>query len=48
MKNTDQILNKINALKQPIRDMGIENQEKTMKYIQNLSKLCKLYYLNRN
>jgi hypothetical protein len=45
MKNTDQILNKINALKQPIRDMGIENQEKTMKYIQNLSKLTNLYFI---
>jgi hypothetical protein len=45
MKNTDQILNKINALKQPIRDMGVENQEKTMKYIQNLSKLTNLYFI---
>jgi len=45
MKNTDQILNKINRLKQPIRDMGVENQEKTMKYIQNLSKLTNLYFI---
>ena len=46
MKNTDQILSKIEALKQPIREMGDENQKKTMKYIQNLSKLSKLYFMN--
>lgn len=46
MKNTDQILSKIEALKQPIREMGDENQSKTMKYIQNLSKLSKIYFMN--
>jgi len=43
--NTDKILNKINGLRRPISEMGEENQQKTMKYIQNLSKLTKLYFM---
>lgn len=41
--NTRNILNKINILREPIRNMGPENQGKSMKYIQNLTKLSKLY-----
>ena len=45
MRNVDKVLNKINGLKKPISEMGEENQQKTMKYIQNLSKLTKLYFM---
>lgn len=34
----------IGRLREPIRNMGPENQEKALKYIQNLNKLCKLYF----
>lgn len=47
MDNSDQVLTSINKLRQPISDMPSEDQDKSMKYIQNLCKLCHLYYLNR-
>lgn len=37
------IISKINILREPIKNMGQENQEKSMKYIKNLNKLAKLY-----
>lgn len=40
---SDTIISKINVLRDPIRNMGKENQEKSMKYIVNLSKLSKVY-----
>jgi len=43
MPSANMILEKIDCLRQPIREMGEEDQAKVMKYIQNLSKLCKLY-----
>jgi hypothetical protein len=33
----------IDRLREPIKDMAPENRAKTMKYIQNLTKLCILY-----
>lgn len=41
-KNSDKIMESINRLREPIRNMGPENQEKVMKYIQNLTKLSEL------
>jgi len=32
-------MDSINRLREPIKNMGVEDQKKTMKYIQNLSKL---------
>jgi hypothetical protein len=43
MDSAATIVKKINVLRGPIRDMGSENQEKCMKYIQNLTKLSELY-----
>jgi len=40
---SDKIMEGIDRLRKPIKDMAPENREKTMKYIQNLSKLCMLY-----
>jgi hypothetical protein len=48
MDGNDEVLNGIDKIREPIQQMPIEDQEKSMKYVQNLTKLCKLYYLNRN
>ena len=37
------ILEKIDALREPIRQMPEEDQGKVIKYLQNLCKLCDLY-----
>lgn len=37
------IVKKINVIREPVRNMGKENQEKVMKYLKNLTKLAKLY-----
>jgi hypothetical protein len=42
-KNNDEILLKINSLKEPISQMNQEEQEKVLKYFKNLCKLCDLY-----
>jgi len=46
VENTDnqgKIMECIDRLRNPIKQMGAENQAKTMKYIQNLTKLAALY-----
>ena len=45
MNNNDKIMNKIDMLRKPISEMSDENRNKTMKYIQNLLKLAKLYFM---
>ena len=40
--NSDKILEAINRLREPIKNMNEENMEKIIKYIQNLSKLSLL------
>ena len=40
--NSDKIMEAINRLRNPISQMSAENQAKTMKYIQNLTKLSAL------
>lgn len=40
--NADKIMESIDRLRKPVKEMSHENQTKTMKYIQNLSKLSTL------
>lgn len=47
MDGNDEVLKGIDKIRKPIQEMGEEDRHKAMKYIQNLTKLCKLYYLNR-
>lgn len=41
-ENADKIMESIDRLRKPVKEMSEENQAKTMKYIQNLSKLALL------
>jgi hypothetical protein len=41
-KNSDKIMDSINRLREPIRNMAKDDQEKTMQYIQNLTRLSDL------
>ena len=41
--NQNTIMESINRLRDPIRNMGNENQDKAMKYIQNLTKISEMY-----
>ncbi len=40
----EKIMEGINRLREPVKNMSVENQSKTMKYIQNLTKLCNIYH----
>ena len=40
--SSDKIMESIDRLREPIRNMGEENQAKVMRYIQNLTKLSEL------
>lgn len=40
--NSDKIMESIDRLREPIKNMSLENQAKVMKYIQNLTKLSQL------
>ena len=41
-ENSGKIMEAINRLREPIKNMSPENQKKTMKYIQNLTKLAQV------
>ena len=43
-ENSDKIIESINRLRNPVKMMSEESQQKSMKYIQNLQKLCILYH----
>ena len=42
--NAKIILEKINVVKNTIKELDNDNIDKTILYLQNLTKLCKLYY----
>tara|TARA_B100000530_G_scaffold327034_1_gene266378 strand:- start:315 stop:704 length:390 start_codon:yes stop_codon:yes gene_type:complete len=42
--DSDYILKKIDVLRDPVKNMKDDDQKKVVKYIQNLSKLCDIYY----
>ena len=44
--NAAEILNKITVIKDNIKLLSSDNKNKTILYIQNLTKLCKLYHNN--
>tara|TARA_B110000285_G_scaffold74166_1_gene85529 strand:+ start:321 stop:713 length:393 start_codon:yes stop_codon:yes gene_type:complete len=46
-QNSDKIMESINRLRKPISNMSAENQSKTIKYIQNLTKLAELCENNK-
>lgn len=41
------VLEKITVIKQTIKNLSNDDLEKTILYLQNLTKLCKLYYINK-
>jgi hypothetical protein len=41
-QNSDKIMESINRLRDPVKQMNPDDQAKTMKYIQNLTKLAKM------
>ena len=45
-QSSSQILDAINLIKIKFRDMDETNRKKTIKYVQNLTKLCDLYFTN--
>ena len=45
-QNSDKIMESINRLREPIRNMGSDNQTKVLKYIKNLTKLAELCEAN--
>jgi hypothetical protein len=46
VRGTDKMMNIVEDIRLLIRDTTEENKNKAIKYLQNLSKICKLYYLN--
>jgi len=46
VNQNNKILEGIEKLRAPIQNMGDDNKEKCLQYIQNLTKLSKLYYTN--
>lgn len=44
MDNSAAVVDAINRIRDPVRLMSDENQMKTMKYIQNLKKICVMYF----
>jgi len=45
--NKDELLQSITRMQKQIRNMEQTNKQKAMKYIQNLTKLCNLYFIDK-
>ena len=46
--NKDEMLQSITKMQKKIRNMEEANKQKAMKYIQNLTKLCNLYFIDNS
>lgn len=46
--NSAKIMEAIDRLRNPVKEMSPENQAKAMKYIQNLTKLASIYEMQNN
>jgi hypothetical protein len=44
ISGNEKIMDGINRMREPVKNMSKENQDKTLKYIQNLTKLCNIYH----
>ena len=42
--NKGKLLKTIDAFRKRVKNMGEDNKKKSMKYVQNLTKLCSMYY----
>lgn len=47
-ENSGKIMEAIDRLRNPVKEMSPENQAKAMKYIQNLTKLAAIYEMQNN
>ena len=47
MSNMKKSIDMINKIKEKFCTTSIENQKKAMKYVQNLNKLCILYFQSK-
>ena len=43
-QNKGKLLKTIDAFRKRVKNMGEDNKKKSMKYVQNLTKLCSMYY----
>jgi hypothetical protein len=43
----EKIMEKINLLRIPMKQMSEDNYKKTIKYLQNLTQICTLYFANQ-
>ena len=45
-QNKGKLLKTIDSFRERVRNMGEENKKKSIKYVQNLTKLCSMYFQN--
>ena len=45
-QNKGKLLKTIDAFRKRVKNMGEDNKKKSMKYVQNLTKLCSMYFQN--
>ncbi len=45
-QNKGRLLKTIDSFRERVRNMGEDNKKKSIKYVQNLTKLCSMYFQN--
>jgi len=48
VENKGKLLSTIDSFREKIKNMGDNNKNKSMKYVQNLTKLCNMYFQNNS